>query len=582
MAFELVRFFYREIPGSRLRVMGASMASGLARGMILTTINAGAAAVMASQFEWGYFGAFIFFVLLFAAVNYYALSRMQMMVEEMTKQLRMRISEKLLFTNLRFIEAQGNGEIYARLTTDITQVARSAIKFLKAVQNVVLLLFCLGYIGWLSPAALSCTIAALVAGVLVYVAQARRAASKVRAARAKEAEFFTGIKDILDGYKEIKLNRARHVDVEDAIDAVSSDYRDLNVGAEILFIRGFMTSQIFLFGLIGVFIFILPQVLPEIGATVFSFLAAILFLIGPVESLVTAIPRLTKARVSLRKVRELEAALDAEVAADENRARAVEAMTFETLSLQGIEFDFAEAGSDDAFDLGPVDLEIRRGEVLFIVGGNGSGKTTLLKVLTALYTASAGQILVDGRPVPVAERQAYREMFSAIYNDFHLFRRLHGMADPDLGQLDRLLRLMQLARKTRFDGDAFTTVALSTGQRKRLAYAVAALEDRQIYVLDEFAADQDPGFRQFFYNDLLPELKARGKTVIAVTHDDAYFHACDRLIKMDYGRIVQMSDHQGGRTPALVAEDGSVLAAAGTSGDDEAVVKTDRRRREEQ
>ena len=579
MAFELVKFFYREVPGSRVRIMSASLISGLARGMILTTINAGAAAVMANRFAWEHLIAFVLFVLLFGAANYYALSRARMMVEEMTKGLRMRISDKLLFTHLRFVESQGIGEIYARLTTDVTQVARAAIKFLNAVQNIVVVLFCLGYIGWLSPLALGCTIVAIIVGLVVYLAQDRRAVGKVRAARAKEAEFFTGIKDILDGYKEIKLNRARHMAVREGIDEVSADFRDLNVGAEILYIRGFMTSQLFLFGLMGMLIFVLPQLVPEVGGAVFPFLAAILFLVGPMENLVTAMPRLSKARVSLRKVRELEAALDAEVASDEDRSRRIAPLGFETLTLDGIGFEFVEEGSDDSFDLGPVDLEIRRGEVMFIVGGNGSGKTTLLKVLTALYTPTAGRILIDGRPVEAADRQAYREMFSAIYNDFHLFRRLYGMTDPDLGQLDRLLSLLQLSRKTRYEGEAFSTVSLSTGQRKRLAYAVAALEDRNIYVLDEFAADQDPGFRRFFYNELLPELKAQGKTIIAVTHDDAYFHACDRLIKMDYGRIVQESDYQDCLMPALVARDGNVIDG---SGDDGEMEEIENRRREEQ
>ncbi len=579
MAFELIKFFYAEVPGARVRIMGASLVSGLARGMILTTINAGAAAVMAGQFEHRHFAAFIFFVLIFAAANYYALSRAQMMVEEMTKRMRMRISDKLLYTNLRFVETQGIGDIYARLTTDITRVARSAIKFLNAIQNVVVVLFCLGYIGWLSPIALGCTIVSIILGLTVYLAQDRRAVAKVTAARAKEAEFFTGIKDILDGYKEIKLNRARHLAIEQGIDNVSADYRDLNVGAEILFIRGFMTSQIFLFGLIGVLIFILPQTLPDVAVAVFSFLAAILFLVGPIENLVTALPRLSKARVSLAKVRQLEAALDANVSEDEDRATVVRPLGFETLTLDGIGFEFTEAGSDDVFNLGPINLEIRHGEVLFIIGGNGSGKTTLMKVLTALYTPSSGRILIDGKPLTTADRQAYREMFSAIYNDFHLFRRLHGMRDPDLGQLDRLLSLLQLSRKTRFEGEAFSTISLSTGQRKRLAYAVASMEDRDIFMLDEFAADQDPGFRRFFYNDLLPELKAKGKTVIAVTHDDAYFHACDRLIKMDYGRIVQETDYSDGVAPALIARDGALVDP---SAEGEQVEEIERRRGEEQ
>jgi putative ATP-binding cassette transporter len=82
-----------------------------------------------------------------------------------------------------------------------------------------------------------------------------------------------------------------------------------------------------------------------------------------------------------------------------------------------------------------------------------------------------------------------------------------------------------------------STVDLSQGQRKRLALMTAYLEDRPIYLFDEWAADQDPVFKEVFYLALLPELKARGKTVIVISHDDHYFHVADRILKLDYGKI---------------------------------------------
>ncbi|MCB1035646.1 MAG: cyclic peptide export ABC transporter, partial [Acidobacteria bacterium] len=79
-------------------------------------------------------------------------------------------------------------------------------------------------------------------------------------------------------------------------------------------------------------------------------------------------------------------------------------------------------------------------------------------------------------------------------------------------------------------------------QRKRLALVTALLEDRPVYLFDEWAADQDPEFKEVFYHQLLPELKARGKTAIVISHDDRYYDVADRVVKLDTGRVV--SDHR--------------------------------------
>ena len=134
--------------------------------------------------------------------------------------------------------------------------------------------------------------------------------------------------------------------------------------------------------------------------------------------------------------------------------------------------------------------------------------------------------------------RAYRELFAAIYSDYHLFDRLYGLPNIDDSRVISLLQLMQLEKKTRWRDGRFENQELSTGQKKRLALVISLLEDKQIYVFDEWAADQDPSFRQFFYETLLPDLKARGKTLIVATHDDRYFSVGDRVIKMELGRIV--------------------------------------------
>jgi putative ATP-binding cassette transporter len=96
---------------------------------------------------------------------------------------------------------------------------------------------------------------------------------------------------------------------------------------------------------------------------------------------------------------------------------------------------------------------------------------------------------------------------------------------------------LQLNHKLDVKEGVLSTTQLSQGQRKRLALLTAFLEDRSIYLFDEWAADQDPTFKQTFYDSLLPELKARGKTVIVISHDDRYYDVADRLIKLEDGKL---------------------------------------------
>ncbi|MBV9550440.1 MAG: ATP-binding cassette domain-containing protein [Alphaproteobacteria bacterium] len=185
-----------------------------------------------------------------------------------------------------------------------------------------------------------------------------------------------------------------------------------------------------------------------------------------------------------------------------------------------------------------MDLTLRRGEILLICGGNGAGKTTLLKLLAGLYQPVSGQVELDGQPIHGVRNAAYRELFAVIFSDPYLMRRLYNLSDLNPETVRTLLVELGLDRKTSLQDGRFSTTRLSTGQRKRLAYAINRLRDRQIYIFDEFAADQDPQFRKYFYTVLLPGLKAQGKTVIAVSHDERWFGAGDRLVKLDCGKIV--------------------------------------------
>src|SRR5580698_1368962 len=146
---------------------------------------------------------------------------------------------------------------------------------------------------------------------------------------------------------------------------------------------------------------------------------------------------------------------------------------------------------------------------------------------------------IDGRDVTPDVAQAYRNLFSALFSDYHLFHKLYGLTVPPPEETASLLRLLEIDDKVRLEDGRFSTLDLSGGQRKRLALFVCLLEHKPVYVFDEFAADQDPTFRRKFYEELLPRLKGQGATIIAVTHDDQYFDHCDRRVHMVEGRFVE-------------------------------------------
>lgn len=196
--------------------------------------------------------------------------------------------------------------------------------------------------------------------------------------------------------------------------------------------------------------------------------------------------------------------------------------------------DNREAG----FLLGPIDLSVKSGELIFIVGSNGSGKSTLAKLITGLYTPRSGEIFLNDTPITAANIEWYRQHFATTFADVYLFDRYLGLEDPQIDrEIGKYLKEFQLDRKVSVNNGVLSTTSLSQGQRKRLALLTAFLEDRPIYLFDEWASDQDPAFREVFYQQMLIQLKERGKLVIVITHDDRYFHLADRILKLNYGRV---------------------------------------------
>jgi len=266
----------------------------------------------------------------------------------------------------------------------------------------------------------------------------------------------------------------------------------------------------------------------------------LLYITEPLELFMNALSYLGNADIALQRLNGLTRKLEEPGVLELAQYIATDAgLRCEDLTLKAITYAYQSQNKKEVFTLGPIDMSLKAGELVVLAGGNGSGKTTLAKIITGLYSAETGELLLDGQRITDENREFYRQHFSAIFYDFHLFESLLGLEKPNLDACarERLARL-ELSHKVTIQDGVFSTTQLSQGQRKRLALLTASLEDRQIYVFDEWAADQDRKFREFFYRHLLPDLKAEGKMVLIICHDDHYFDVADRIIKLESGKIV--------------------------------------------
>jgi putative ATP-binding cassette transporter len=365
----------------------------------------------------------------------------------------------------------------------------------------------------------------------------QRAVAQITAGRELYDRVVQMFRALTEGTKELKMHAARRgtflAELETASRAHRRTMRQSDVTLSWL---GTWTESLF-FVAIGVLFLVTSRWIPVEPAVLGSYVLTVLMLRTPMETLNNTLPTLTTAAVALRKIDQLTGEL-AKRPSDLDGDGAPPPAAWSRLELRGVTHAYRGESGEGDFLLGPVDLDLTPGELVFIVGGNGSGKTTLAKLLLGIYAPEAGEIRVDGEPVTDATRDAYRQRFSAVFSDFFLFDALLGLEHPELDRrAAEYLRTLHLQHKVQVEGGRLSTTDLSAGQRKRLALLAAYLEDRPVYLFDEWAADQDPHFKEVFYLRLLPELKARGKTVLVISHDDRYYHVADRIVKLDEGTI---------------------------------------------
>jgi putative ATP-binding cassette transporter len=457
-------------------------------------------------------------------------------VERLLNDIRVRIADRIRRSELESLDRVGRSEIFGIVSRETQNISQAAGMLVTALQSLMMVFFSIAYIAILSKAAFLITIGMIWIGLVLHFRRSTELRTLLQDSQKKENDFLGVLTHLLDGFKETRMSQPRSTDLYDHLCGISTSVEKVKARAGTQFSAHYVLTQAMLYGLLASIVFLLPRVSPDHLDMVPKLTAAILFIIGPLSAVVASVPMYSTANVAAANIFELEDILT-QTAADDitGRPEATPPYEFSRLELRQVVFQYADHGQGSSFRLGPVNLHVDKGEIVFLVGGNGSGKSTLLKTLTGLYHAQSGSITLDDTRVVPETATWYRSHFSPIFSDYHLFDRLYGLGHVPADRVNELLKQMQIADKTTFEAGRFTTLDLSSGQRKRLALIVALLEDRPILVLDEWAADQDPHFRKHFYETMLPDLKRQGKTIIAATHDDRYFDVADRVIKLEYG-----------------------------------------------
>lgn len=534
-------FFFKYSPAAVLWAVIAGIVSGGANTGLLALINSLLTDPEASRTRmlWAFI-ALCMMVPLARVVSELLLTRLG---QGTIYRMRIEMCRRILAAPLRHLESLGAARLLSVLTGDIPTLTDLVTLMPTLFINAAILLGSLIYLGLLSWKVLLAVLVFIALGVLSYQIPVIRALRHIQRAREARDELYRHFRSVTEGTKELKLHyRRRHAFLSQTLESAAGAYRQHQVQGQTVYTIASSWGQLLLFVVIGLLLFAAPGLLGSSASTstLSGYTLALLFLMNPLQVLLNTLPSLGQAEVALNRVERMGLDLVKHATDDTDEAPA-EASVWRSLELSGITHVYHREGEDGNFILGPIDLRLQPGELVYIAGGNGSGKTTLAKVLVGLYPPESGAILLDGRPVTDANREAYRQHFSVVFSDFHLFEALLGLEAPELDERARLyLRELQIAHKVEIEDGKLSTTDLSQGQRKRLALLTAFLEDRPIYVFDEWAADQDPIFKDLFYREILPELQRRGKTVVAISHDDRYYPAGNRIIKLDCGLLTPL------------------------------------------
>ncbi|AGL85914.1 MULTISPECIES: cyclic peptide export ABC transporter [Pseudomonas] len=454
--------------------------------------------------------------------------------------LRKDLGEKVLSAPITQIERYRSHRLIPVLTHDVDTISDFSFAFTPLAIATTVTLGCLGYLAYLSVPMFLMMVVAIIIGTSVQLVAGGKGIKGFDEARDHEDELQRYYNAIASGAKELRIHRPRRFRMNtQRIQKTADRISDIQVRSVNIYILAKSFGSMLFFVVIGLALAMQAYYPNPDPAVITGFVLVLLYMKGPLEHVVGYLPIVGKAKIAFARISELSerfSSPEPHLLMDDSEAPQA---VVHSLELREVRYSPPPVEGSEPFHLGPINLNIKQGDIVFIVGENGCGKTTLIKLLLGLYQPQSGEIRLNGEAVTDRARDDYRQLFTTVFADYYLFDDLvQGNAGKSLDVATQYLNRLEIAHKVSVKDGAFTTTDLSTGQRKRLALVNAWLEERPVLVFDEWAADQDPAFRRIFYTELLPDLKRLGKTIIVISHDDRYFDIADQLVRMKAGRVL--------------------------------------------
>lgn len=446
-----------------------------------------------------------------------------------------RIFDKILKAPLITLEKMGSQRFYT-VIEDLRRFSAFPEVITHTINSLLMLVLCMAYLFTLSITAGTIVVILIVLIAGIYFMVMKTMSKKVHDLRTLNEHYYKYVDDVIKGFKGFKLSLQRRIKLMDSYLSPNREKaKEFDFKINYVFLSINLISQYGLYLVIAVILFLLPELNILKREDVISYVIILLFIAGPINNLINMQNVYTRLMVANNRIKKFLNDFDT----PEENLEIKESVSedFSQLEFRNISFAYENKSGEKSFALGPVNFAVKEGEMVFIIGGNGSGKSTFINILTGLYEPTAGEIYLNEELLNGGRQR--QNLIAAVFTDNHIYS--HNYDDYSLEQnkeYHELLKVMELDEVVKDDKETSARRSFSKGQGKRMSLIFALLENKPILVLDEWAADQDPHFRKYFYENLLPKLKKQGKIIVAVTHDDAYFKHADRIIKFDYGQII--------------------------------------------